>query len=100
MLSFCLRRIGEIDSTWTPQREANANCGQEHQKRPEGKSQETWVSEAGGRRLISPTLLPGLLRPGSVTHLNSHFFPRVILGGPWSVTSLVMDFEEAGQLGL
>ena len=50
MLSFCLRRIGEIDSTWTPQREANANCGQEHPKRPEGKSQETWVSEAGGRR--------------------------------------------------
>ena len=57
-------------------------------------------NEAGGQRLISPTLLPGLLRTGSVTHVNSHFFPRVILGGPWSVTSLVMDFEEAGQLGL
>ena len=51
-------------------------------------------------RLIRPTLLPGLLRPGSVTHLNSHFFPRVILGGPWSVTSLVLGSDGAGQLGL
>ena len=57
-------------------------------------------NEAGGQRLISPALLPGLLRPGSVTHLNLHFFPRVILGGPRSVTSLVLGSDGAGQLGL
>ena len=65
-----------------------------------GISQLSHPSEAGGQRLISPTLLPGLLRPGSVTHLNSHFFPRVILRGPLSVTSLVLGSDGAGQLGL
>lgn len=50
MLSLCLHGMGEIDSTWTPQREDNAGCGQEHQKRAEGKSQEMWVSEARGWR--------------------------------------------------
>ena len=49
-------------------------------------------NEAGGQRLIGPTLLPGLLRTGSVTHLNSRFFPRAIPGAPWSVTSPVPGF--------
>ena len=40
----------EIDSTWTPQREDSAVCGQEHQRRAEGKSQVMWMSEAGGWR--------------------------------------------------
>ena len=57
-----------------------------------GTFTEVHLSEPGWQRLISPTLLPGLLRPGSVIHMNSHLFPRAILGGPSSVTSPVPGF--------